>query len=468
VHRRAVCHARQVSPDDATTDIAPGVDTLVRGTVLTLDGERRVLTDGAVAVAGELIVALGPFAELRRRAPTAPVVGTADTIVTPGYVNAHQHLTGDRLIASCIPDTIASEEAIFGWAVPVHTAHTADDDELSATLACLAAVRNGITSTVEAGTVAHPDRVAAAARTVGMRLALGQWGWDVEGAPFAASAAEVLARHADLLDRYPAGGLVEAWVTLVGHDLMSDELAAGASELARHRGARLTFHLSPHAGDAASYVARTGRRPFVHLDALGVLGDHVLVAHAVHLDDEEVAVVLRTRTAVAACPWAYLRLAQGVTTAGRHGELFRAGGRLALGCDAENAGDAVDLLRAAALFVGLERDRAGDPASITAADGLALATIDGAAAIGKASVIGSLEVGKQADLVVHDTSGPQWTPRAIDPVRQLIWASDGRSVRDVLIAGRHVVRAGQCTTVDLDSLRAEATARRDALLRARR
>ncbi|MCU1501519.1 MAG: putative hydrolase [Ilumatobacteraceae bacterium] len=439
----------------------------MRGTIVTVDNGARVIADGAVAVAGGEIVAIGPFADLRADAPRAQVIGSVDALVTPGYVNAHQHLTGDRLIASCIPDDIDSQAAIFDWAVPVHTAHTGDDDELSATLASIAAVRNGITCTIEAGTVAHPDRVAAGAQAVGMRLGLGQWGWDVADAPFAAPAHEVVARHADLLDRYPPGGLVEAWVTLVGHDLMSDELAADASELARSRGARMTFHLSPHAGDAASYLARTGRRPFVHLDSLGVLGEHVLVAHAVHLDDAEVEVVLRTRTAVAACPWAYLRLAQGVTRAGRHGELFASGGRLALGCDAENAGDAVDVLRAAALFVGLERDRAGDPASLTAHHGLELATIRGAEAIGKASVLGSLEVGKHADLVVHDTSDVQWTPRSVDPVRQLIWASDGRSVRDVLIAGRQVVRDGRCITVDLDGLRAEATARRDHMLRSR-
>jgi 5-methylthioadenosine/S-adenosylhomocysteine deaminase len=443
-------------------------ETLVRGTILTLDRDARVIVDGAVAIAGAVIVAVGPFSELRAASPEARVIGDATALVTPGYVNAHQHLTGDRLIASCIPDDVDSQAAIFDWALPVHVAHTADDDELSATLASVAAVCNGITCTIEAGTVAHPDRVAHAATAVGMRLGFGQWGWDVEGAPFAAPAAEVLARHAALLDRYPPGGLVEAWVTLVGHDLMTDELAAGASELARHRGARMTFHLSPHPGDAASYVQRTGRRPFVHLDSLGVLGEHVLVAHAVHLDDEEVDVVLRTRTAIAACPWAYLRLAQGVTRAGRHGELFAAGARLALGCDSENAGDAVDVLRAAALFIGLERDRAGDPASITAYDGLELATIRGAEAIGKADVLGSLELGKHADVVVHDTSGVQWIPRSIDPVRQLIWGSDGRSVRNVLIAGRDVVRDGRCITVDLDALRAEATSRRDHLLRSRR
>jgi 5-methylthioadenosine/S-adenosylhomocysteine deaminase len=226
--------------------------------------------------------------------------------------------------------------------------------------------------------------------------------------------------------------------------------------------------MSPHDGDPVSYLARTGRRPFVHLDELGALGPHVLVAHAVHLDDDEIDVVVRTDTAVASCPWAYLRLAQGFTGAGRHGELVARGARVALGCDAENAGDAVDVLRAATLFAGLVRDRTVDPFGLTAHDALTLATIGGARAIGKADTIGSIEVGKQADLVVHDRRGPQFVPRSTDPVLQLMWASDGRSVTDVLIAGRDVVRDGRCVTVDLEALRDEAARRRDHFLAARR
>jgi 5-methylthioadenosine/S-adenosylhomocysteine deaminase len=455
------------APSGSTADAR--ADVLVRGgDVLTMDANRTVLSDGAVAIHDDTIVAVGAWRELREEFPEASVIGDADALLTPGYVNAHQHLTGDRLVHSCIPDAIDSQVAIFGWAVPVHSAHTGDDDELSATLGAIEAVTNGITCTVEAGTVAHPDRVAAAVRTVGMRATIGQWGWDAPGVPFGAPADEVLHRHAELLDRLPPGDLVEGWVTLVGHDLMSDDLVAGASDLARARGVGLTFHLSPHGGDAVSYVQRTGRRPFVHLDQLGVFGSHVLVAHAVHLDDDELDVIVRTDTAVASCPWAYLRLAQGVTAAGRHGELLARGARVALGCDSENAGDAVDILRAATLFVGLARDAAMDPFGITAHDGLTLATIGGARAIGKSDTIGSLEIGKQADLVVHDRGGPQFVPRSTDPVLQLMWASDGRSVRDVLIAGRQVVRDGRCTTADLDSLRDEAGRRRDSFLAARR
>ncbi len=440
---------------------------LIRGRhVVTMNARREVIDHGAVAVDGATISAVGTWTSLREQFPDATVIGTPNSIVTPGYINAHQHLTGDRLVRSCIPDNIDSQEAIFGWAVPIHAAHTAGDDHLSATLSLVEAVGNGITCTVEAGTVAHPEQVAAAMAELGARGTIGRWGWDVGDGPQAAPADEVIDRMRDLVERYPSGGLVEGWVTLVGHDLMTDELVVGASALAREHATGLTLHMSPHRGDATAYLERTGLRPLIHLDRLGVLGAHVLLGHAVHLDDDEVETVLRTHTAIASCPWAYLRLAQGVTVGGRYGELFRRGARLAIGCDAENAGDAIDALRAASLFIGLARDAELDPFTLTAHHALELLTIRGAEALGMHDRIGSLDAGKQADVVVHDTSGPQWIPRSPDPVLQLVWASDGRSVNDVLIAGREVVRAGRCITVDVAAASAEAAARQKALLRA--
>lgn len=433
---------------------------LVRGRrVVTMDASRTVLDDGAVLVDGSRIAEVGEWTELRRRHPDAHVAGEPAEILAPGFVNAHQHLTGDRLMHSRIPDRIGSQEAIFGWAVPLHAAHTEEDDHLSATLALAASLANGVTTTVEAGTVAHPAAVLRAQREIGARGTLGSWGWDVPGGPWSGSVAEVLDRQREVLALAPHGGLVEGWVTLVGHDLMSDELVAAASDLARANGTRMTFHLSPHDGDAPLYLARTGRRPAVHLRELGALGPHVLVAHGVHLDDDEVEAIAETDTAVAACPWAYLRLAQGVTRAGRYDALLARGGRIALGCDAENAGDAIDVLRTAALFAGLLRDRSGDPESFTAADALALATIDGARALGMGDRIGSIEAGKEADLVAFGGTGYEWLPLGADPYLQLVWGTDGRSVRDVWVAGRQVVAAGQVTTVDVGAAAEAALAR---------
>ena len=439
--------------------------------VVTMNSRRELIREGAVAVDGSTIVAVDKAAVLQAQFPEAEVVGNDDAIVTPGFINAHQHLTGDRLIRSAIPDDLAPGVSIFEWAVPVHAQHDGDDDELSATLSCLEQVMNGVTTVVEAGTVAHPHRVASALHTIGMRGAVGQWGWDVDDGPFAAPADEVLDRQRDFiaqqqrLEQEGGDDLVAAWVTLVGHDLMSDELLAGASALARELHTGLTFHISPSPSDAVAYLARCGVRPLVHFDRLGALGAHVLLAHAVHLDDAECDIVVRTNSAIAYTPWAYLRLGQGVSAHGRHGELHRRGVRIALGCDSENASDALDPLRAAALAAGIAKDQTLDPTSFGAHDAFEMLTIRGAQAIGMADRIGSLEPGKRADLVVHDTSGPQWIPRSVDPVLQLVWASDGRSVRDVMVNGRIVVRDGRCVTVDIDAFRDAARDASKALLR---
>jgi 5-methylthioadenosine/S-adenosylhomocysteine deaminase len=433
------------------------------GDVVTMNERREVLLGGSVAVDGDRIVAVGATGAMREEFPGAEVLDAGGCVVTPGMIDAHHHLTGDPLIRCCIPDLLASGSAIFDWSVPVHAAHDEIDDEVSAMLAAVEALENGITTVVEAGTVAHGDAVGRGLHAVGIRATLGVWGWDIDQGPYAAPAAEVLERQRALVESFPRGGLVDGWVTLVGHDLASDELLAGAADLARELGTGMTMHLSPTSSDPERYLERTGRRPIEHLDHLGVLGRHLLIGHGVWLDDHEVDLVLGSGTAIAYCPWAYLRLGQGVFANSRHAEIVERGGRVALGCDAANAGDATDILRTAALAAGIARDARLDPTRFGAHQVFELATIAGAAAIGMDDRIGSIEPGKQADLVVHRTDTAGWTPRG-DVGLQLVWGTDGRSVRDVVVAGRRVVADGRVTTVDRAELRRVAAERHWALL----
>ena len=441
------------------------VDLLILAdTALTMEPGARPLNDVAIAVRGDRIVEIGSATELVARHPDVRTFGGRGRLAIPGLINAHQHLTGDRLIRSMIPDDLPAGDAIFSWAIPAHAAHTGDDDELSATLSLVEAVCNGITFTVEAGTVAHPERVLAGFDAVGVGGTLGSWGWDVAGQPWAGSVDEVLDRQRQVLALTQGHPSVAGWVTLVGHDLMSDELAVAASDLARTHQTAMTFHLSPSGSDTASYVARTGRAPAVHLAELGVLGPHVLIGHGVHLDDDEMVRLLATETAIAYCPWAYLRLGQGVTRAGRHIEYIRRGGRVALGCDSENAGDAIDILRVAALAAGLAKDMTMDPTVFGARDALHHATLGAARAIGRADDLGSLAVGKRADIVLIDTTGPEWVPASPDPMLQLVWASDGRAVSDVVVGGRIVVRDREPTMVDRPGLALHAAERHRRLV----
>ena len=439
-------------------------DLVITGTLLTMDTDRTIWSDGAVVVRAGRITEVGHRSTITKRHGDVKTLGGTNSLVTPGFVNAHQHLTGDRLIRSCIPDNLVAREAIFNWAVPIHAAHTGDDDELSATLSLLEAVGNGITTTVEAGTVANPERVGEAFTRVGVRGCISTWGWDLTDGPYAAPADEVLDRQQAVLDQFPPGGLVDGWVGLVGHDLVSEDLFVRSSGLAKSQNTGITFHLSPSPDDSEAYATRSGKRPVEHLAALGILGPHVLIAHAVHLDDEELTLLLDSGTAIAYCPWAYLRLGQGVTRAGRHVDFRERGGRLALGCDTENASDSIDALRVAALTAGLAKDVVMDPIGFGAHEALELLTIGGAEAIGMADRIGSIEVGKAADLVVHDLSGVESAPRSVDPVLQLVWAGDGRRVQDVVVDGVVVLEQGRSTRVDHRELIVDASAAQRRLL----
>ncbi|WP_051062547.1 amidohydrolase family protein [Ilumatobacter nonamiensis] len=451
--------------NDSPTDRADPDLLVLADTVLTMEPGSVPITDAAIAVADGRITAIGPAATLRAAHPEASTIGGRGHLAIPGLINAHQHLTGDRLIRSMIPDDLEPGRSIFEWAVPAHAAHTGDDDELSATLSLIEAACNGVTFTVEAGTVAHPARVLAGFDAVGVGGTLGSWGWDVAGEPWAGDTVEdVLDRQREVQQLTAGHDRVDGWVTLVGHDLMSDELVVAASDLARAHATGITFHLSPSDSDTAAYLERVGKRPAVHLDDLGALGSHVLLGHGVHLADDELDRLLATDTAIAYCPWAYLRLGQGVSRAGRHIEFIARGGRVALGCDAENAGDAIDVLGAAALAAGLAKDATMDPTVFGAHAALHHATLGAAKALGMSDEIGSISVGKRADITIVDTTGPEWVPRSPDPVLQLVWASDGRSVAHVVSSGRVVVRDGEPTMVHRGALAVEAEQRHRSLI----
>jgi len=436
---------------------------VVNGHVVTMDGDRRIVDGGAVAVHDGAIRAVGGTATLRQRFRARREIDAGGGLVTPGFVNAHQHVTGGPLVWSCIPDNLVPGTSIFEWAIPLHAAERAPDEELSAMVTAAESLRSGTTTLVEPGTVSHPEAVAAGLGAAGIRATVGVWAWDIEEGPFTGPADEVLDRVRSMLDAHPAGGLVEGWVTLIGHSLASDQLLAGAADLARERGVGMTMHLSPTSSDPTVYLERHGCRPVVHLDRLGVLGRHLLLGHGVWFDDDEVDAVLRTDTAVAYCPWAYLRLGQGVTSQGRHAEMVSRHGRVALGCDSTTAGDTVDILRTAALAAGLAKDQRIDPTWFGAHEALEMATIGGAEAVGMADRIGSLEAGKRADLVIFETDHLHWASPA-DPALSLVWATDGRHVRHVVVDGRLAVEDGRCLTVDEAELRREAAKASTALL----
>ncbi|MDB5446261.1 MAG: putative hydrolase [Phenylobacterium sp.] len=435
--------------ETATADLL-----IVNGDIVTMDKDRRILNGGAIAIAGERILEVGSTTALKAKFPQARIVDANGGVIHPGMVNGHQHLTGGVLIKSCVPDDWPSVRSIPNN-IPIHQAQTGDTEELSATLSAVGSALNGVTMVIEAGSVNFPARLADGVRKVGIRATTGIWGTTQPGRPHSGPADEVLARQEAVLQEFPPGGLVTGWVTLVGHSMVNDELMAGGADLARKYGVGMTMHMSPIKDDPDSYLARFNRRPIEHLDDIGVLGRHLLIGHGVWLDEAEVELMLESESAIAYCPWAYFRLGQGTSVMGKHAEIFLRGGRIALGCDAVNAGDQVDILRQATLAAGLAKDKKVDPSWFGAHEVLEMATIRGAEAIGMDHLIGSIEAGKMADIVIHDSDNANWIPKG-DPIIQLVWGTDGRSVRDVFVGGKDIVRGGRCVTVDLLELKLTA------------
>jgi 5-methylthioadenosine/S-adenosylhomocysteine deaminase len=213
--------------------------------------------------------------------------------------------------------------------------------------------------------------------------------------------------------------------------------------------------MSPAAGDVDWHVQKFRRRPVEHLADLGVLGRNVVITHLVHVDDSEIDLLAETDTSVAHCPTTALKVAYGVTQIGRFPEMVKAGINVAIGTDGNNASNYSDMMRATYLVAGLFKDARRDPTIFPAEQAFEMATLNGARAMGLEHDVGSLETGKKADLVLHDTDRPEWRP-LLNVANQLVWSADGRGVHSVWVDGRRVVDDYRCTTIDEHKLYQQA------------
>ncbi len=440
------------------------VDTLITGaTIVTMDGERRIITDGALAMVGDRIAALGKRGDIEPSLEPLEIIDGRRFVITPGFVNSHVHTT-ETLIKGFLPENRDFEEGVWRWVVPLYEGHSAEDQCIGAKLSALSMLRTGTTSFLEAGTIIALDPVFEALHETGIRGRLGEWALDRAFSPdqdqaaMTDSALRLLERE---LERYPGndGQRLAAWPLLIGHSTNTDALWQGAKQLADAYGAGISAHMSPAHTDPDWYLANTGKRPVAHLADLGVLGDNLSLTHMVHLDDAELALLAETGTNVIHCPGAALKGGYGATSVGRFPEMAAAGVTIMLGTD---GGDQADMMRPMSLVAGLFKDARRDVSIFPAHQALEMATLHGAKALRMSDQIGSLEVGKKADLVLHDTDRPEWRP-LLNVVAQLVWSADGRGVHSVWVDGKRVVDNYRCTTIDEERLYAEAQSAAEAL-----
>jgi cytosine/adenosine deaminase-related metal-dependent hydrolase len=448
-----------------TEDSAPtAVDTIVRGWyVVTMNPDRDVIRDGAVAIRDGEIVAVGPRSAVTAAHTAAETIGGDHHVVTPGMVNAHIHVTGEPLTRGYVPDDTPFEENVFVWLCQLYAAYTAPEERLSGQLAAAEMLRSGTTSFLEAGTIRFLDEVIDGLTEIGIRGRVGPWVWDLPPEPdvYRHNTDEAIERLRSSLAAHREG-LVQTWSILVGHTTASDPLWRAARELADEYGTGMSFHMSPAESDPEGFVAEFGHRPMIHLAELGVLADDVAITHCVRVDDREVAIMGEAGVSVAHCPTTALKVSYGVTQVGKMPEMVQAGVNVAIGTDGNNASNYSDLMRATYLVAGLFKDARTDPQMFPAEKAYEMGTLAGAKAMGAESEIGSLEVGKRADIVLHDTDRPEWRP-LLNVANQLVWSADGRGVDTVLVDGRVVVENGHLTTVDEERMWAEAQVAGEAI-----
>jgi cytosine/adenosine deaminase-related metal-dependent hydrolase len=434
-------------------------DVLVSGaTIITMDAERRVIADGALAIAGEVIVALGKREALAREVSARQTIEASRFVVTPGFIDGHIHITGDPLTRGFhrgapgeSPATIMSR-----WVIPIFRAHSPGDEAISAQWAALAMMRRGTTCFLEAGTVTHLDAVMEGLAGTGIRGRVGEWvegrayGPDDDQARLSASAIAVLERE---IERYPDEGgeaKLAAWPVLVGHSTNSDEVWRAAKALADEHGLGVSAHMSPRPSDPEWFLARYGRRPLEHLADIGVLGANVSLTHLANIDRAELAILAASGANAIHCPHAALQGGFGVSQIGLFPEMLEMGVTVLLGTD----GIPADILSSARLMASLFRDARRDQSLFPPATILELATVNPARAMGLSRQIGSLEVGKKADFVLHDTDLPEWGP-LFDSVTQLALCAPPSGVHSVWIDGVRVIEDGRATLIDEEKLLAD-------------
>jgi 5-methylthioadenosine/S-adenosylhomocysteine deaminase len=415
--------------------------------VITVDDQRRIIRDGSILIERGRIARVGRGDELAD-ARADRVIDARDFVITPGFVNGHMHISYAHPVRGIFPDDLGSPlKHVFA----LQMAMTEEEEYHTSLLALLELVSNGTVCLLDPGSTKFPDACLQAYEDAGVRVILGEAVTDRD-APFPLprhATKDAVARTAAFIDKWNGrlDGRLRAWAMPFSPETCSAELLQALARVANERGTGLTLHHGSGPQARKDYQARGAKSPTEYLEALGVLGPRTLLAHALGLDDAEIDCVARTGTAITMCPVTAAKGARGVGEHGRMPELLARGVRVALGCDSPNNSNHLDLVRAMNMAAIQYKDARQDMRQIPAETALEMGTRLGAAAVGLGEELGAIEAGKRADLVLFDTRRPEW--QALwNPVSNLIYNTDGRSVHTVVIDGRVVVDGYRQTFVD--------------------
>jgi 5-methylthioadenosine/S-adenosylhomocysteine deaminase len=449
-------------PDESRIET---VDLLVLGgDVVTMDPDRTVIRGGAVAVREGRITWMGTTAEAQRRFGAARRIEAAGRIVLPGLVDTHFH-TGQQLLRGKITELARRRQLKLpiwrNYLIPFESVLTDEDMYLSAQIAYANLLRVGTTCFTDAGGP-HPDEMARAAMDLGIRGLVAQSTMDVgDGLPASMkfSTAEAIERNVSLIKTWGVSAVerrVGAWLSLRQLLVCSRELWEAFRDLSDESGSRVHIHLSEGTYEVEYAAEHWGTRPAEYLEELGFLGPRVHAAHSILLSANEIDLYAERHVSAAHCP-----LGNFIIGPPKVPEMRRRAIRVGLGTDGASTGS-LDLFEAMRVsFVALQSNYGTpwhDRSALSLEDLLEMATLGGAQALGMGDHIGSLEVGKQADLVIANPGDWDLQP-VYDPMFTASRGLTGRDVETVIVDGKVVVEGGVVSSVDEAELRARLAER---------
>ena len=413
---------------------------IVNAQIVTVDKDSSIIENGSLVVGADgTIRAIAP-GQITHNA--TEVIDARGAIVMPGLINSHTHLgmtlfrgLGDDMsLEDFLARLMPAEVKVLNYAA-VHA---------GTELAALESLLGGITTSLDMYYL--PDAALEVANSSLMRIQTGPNFLETDG-PEPLKFADRLSWAKKWLaaPRDSAGST--GWVAPHSTYLLDEKQLRTLAELASEFEARIHVHAAETVGEMQLVANRHGGRTPIQVLADTKLLRRSVLAHGVHLSDDDIALIASNSATVVHCPASNFKLASGVA---RILDLQRAGVNIALGTDGPASGNDLDLWIAIRLAGYMQKTVAKDPSVLPAVDLVRMATINGAKALQLDHIIGSLEVGKRADLIVLDADSPSLTP-SFEPHTTIATCVTRADVRHVLVDGQIVVRDRECLTIDRKS-----------------
>ena len=422
---------------------------VTNATVLTMDAQRRVIQNGAVAVDGSDIVAVGTAEDIGERFNSADTIDASGQVVMPGLINTHGHVP--MVLYRGLADDLPLDQWLQNYIFPAEAKTVSPEFVRDGT-------RLGVLEMIQSGTTTFTDMyyfeedIARETKAAGLRAVLGQTviQFPVADAP---TPQKGLERARAFIQAFKGDPLITPAVAPHAPYTLDAASLKAARALAVEHGVPMVIHVAETRDEVSTSQKERKASPVGYLHSLGVLGPGVLAAHGVWLSDADIAILKKDGVAVSHNPESNMKLASGVAPVPAY---LRSGVPVGLGTDGAASNNDLDMFEAMRMASFLGKVHTLDPTVASAQTVLEMATLGGAAALGMSSSIGSLEPGKRADLIVVNMNAARQTP-LYDPVSQLVYTTRGDDVRTTIVHGKVLMRDRKVLT--LDEAKVLATAR---------